>query len=131
MPVILSENNRRLQLCLQSPNWSHQISVVRSFFRAICLTKKMVASNFKQFCNSTTAHGFSHLEASSTHTRTCWIFILVLAFVAGALHLYTIINEYLEFNYHETTIISTDVYPLFPDITICDNSGISEVSIAK
>ncbi len=86
---------------------------------------------FKKFCSSTTAHGFSYLDASSKHVRISWFVVLILAFMAGALHLYTIINEYLKYNYHETIITSTDVYPEFPDVTICDNSGLAEASLAK
>ena len=91
----------------------------------------MSDSTFKKFCSITTAHGFSYLDAPSKHVRIFWLAILSFAFVAGVFHLQLMINEYLKYNYHETIITSTDVYPEFPDVTICDNSGLAEASIAK
>ncbi len=70
-----------------------------------------------------------NLEAPSKNVRICWVLILILGFVAGALHLYEIVTEYLEYNYHETVMTSTEVYPRFPDVTVCDNSGLAEASM--
>ena len=86
-------------------------------------------SSFTQFCSTTTAHGFNYLNAPSKQVKTCWLVILVFGFVAGAVHLYTIINQYLAYDSHETVTTSSDVYPEFPAVTICDNSGISESSL--
>ena len=90
----------------------------------------MSETTFKKFCKSTTAHGFHHLGTSSKQVKACWLVVLTLAFMAESLHLYTIVQEYLEYNYHETIVTSTDVYPQFPDITTCDNSGLAEASLA-
>ena len=96
-----------------------------------CNTENMGDSSFEQFCSKTTAHGFVYLNTQSKRVRTCWIVIVIFAFLAGVLHLHAIVWEYREYKYHETTVTSTDVYPMFPDITICDNSGISEASMAE
>ena len=61
--------------------------------------------------------------------RICWIVILILGFVAGALHLYEMVTEYLEYNYHEVVMTSAEMYPQFPDVTVCDNSGLAEASL--
>ncbi len=91
----------------------------------------MSEANFKKFCTSTSAHGFSHFNAPSKHVKFFWLVILILALVAESFHLYTIVREYLDYNYHETIVTSTDIYPEFPDVTLCDNSGLSEASLAK
>ncbi len=88
------------------------------------------ASSFKEFCSKTTAHGFSYLDTPSKSVRTCWLVIILFAFAAGTVHLHAIICEYLQYNYHENVVTSATAYPVFPDVTICDNSGLSEASIA-
>ncbi len=77
-----------------------------------------VKNDFEEFCNTTTAHGFSHLVVPSKTVRIAWIVIVVLATVSGALHLYTLVSEYLEYGYHESTVINTDISPIFPGVTI-------------
>ncbi len=80
---------------------------------------------------TTTAHGFSYLGAPSKSVRICWIVILILAFLLGAFHLYSLVSEYLQYGYHESRVTNTKATPLFPDVTICDNSGIAESSLSK
>ena len=91
----------------------------------------MDESKFKEFCSRTTAHGFSYLDVSSKSTRNCWLLIIIVAFTALAIHLYAIVSQYLEYHYHETTVTNTNVYPRFPDVTVCDSSGLAETSVAK
>ena len=95
------------------------------------MSKSQVKDDFNQFCQTTTAHGFNYLVAPSKTVRITWVIIVVMATCFGALHLYSLISQYLEYGYHESTVINTDVPPVFPDITICDNSGIAESSIAR
>ncbi len=91
----------------------------------------MNESRLKEFCSRTTAHGFSHLDVSCKSERHCWLVIIIFAFMALAFHLYAVVAEFFEYQYHETTVTSTDVYPWFPDVTVCDSLGLAETSIAK
>ena len=92
--------------------------------------KYKVKETFNDFCNTTTAHGFSNLVVRSKTARIAWIAILILATGFGALHLYSWVTQYLEYGYHESTVINNDVSPVFPDVTICDNAGVSESNSA-
>ncbi len=94
------------------------------------MSKSNFKENFEEFCTTTTAHGFSYLGAPSKNVKICWVVILSLAFVFGALHLYTLVSEYLHYEYHDSVIISTKTNLMFPDVTVCDNAGIAESSVA-
>ena len=87
--------------------------------------------DFDNFCVTTSAHGFSYLPTPSKPTKICWIIIIVLAFVFGVLHLYSLVSQYLQYEYHETIDINTETVPVFPDVTICDNAGIADSSFAR
>ena len=87
--------------------------------------------DFDKFCNTTSAHGFSYLATPTKTTKFCWIFIIILAFVFGVLHLYSLVSQYLQYEYHETIDINTETVPVFPDVTICDNTGIADSSFAR
>ncbi len=95
------------------------------------MSKLKLEDEFNAFCLKTTAHGFSYLSEPSKSVRFCWFIILTFAFVLGSLHLYTLISEYLRFDYHDTVVTNTKATLIFPDVTVCDNSGIAESSIAK
>ncbi len=95
------------------------------------IKKPLCDSSFKEFCLKTTAHGFSYLDTPSKSVRTCWLIIIVFALVAATIHLHAIIWEYLQYNYHENVETNANSCPVFPDVTICDNSGLSEASIAE
>ena len=95
------------------------------------MNNQKLKDEFDAFCMKTTAHGFSYLGAPSKTVRICWFIILTFAFVVGSLHLYTLISEYLQYDYHDAVVTNTEITPMFPDVTICDNSGIAESSLAK
>ena len=87
--------------------------------------------DFERFCATTSAHGFSYLTKSSRSTRITWLIILILAFVFGIFHLYVLVSEYLKYNYHESIFMDSSETPVFPDITLCDNTGISDSSLER
>ncbi len=89
------------------------------------------AVNFEGFCATTSAHGFFYLTKSSRNTRITWLIILILAFVFGIFHLYVLVSEYLKYDYHESIFMDSSETPVFPDITLCDNTGISDSSLER
>ncbi len=89
-----------------------------------------LGEDFKSFCSSTSAHGFPYLTNDSKHVKLCWSTILVLALVFGMIHLYTLISQYLKYEYHESIVINTNQVPIFPDVTIC-GTGLPESSLHR
>ncbi len=87
--------------------------------------------NFKTFCSTTTAHGFSYLVAPSKNIRIIWLVIIIVATACCSYHLYTLGKQYFLYGYYESTVINTEISPMFPDITICDNTGIAESAFAR
>ncbi len=88
-------------------------------------------SDFKKFCTTTSAHGFTYLTTSSRYVRFCWVSILFLAFAFGVFHLFTLISEYLKYDYHESIVINSEKVPIFPDVTVCDSTGTADSSMAR
>ena len=93
--------------------------------------KSKVTTDFEQFCSTTSAHGFSYLAKSSKTTKLAWLIILILAFVFGIFHLYILVSEYLKYDYHESILVNSAETPVFPDVTLCDSTGISDSSLER
>ncbi len=93
--------------------------------------KQNIKEAFDEFCTTTGAHGFSYLGNQSNNVKICWVVILILAFVFGALHLYTIVSQYLQYEYNETVVTDSKTGLMFPDITICDTAGLAESSFSE
>ncbi len=80
---------------------------------------------FKDFCESTSAHGFKKLITNGQTVKFIfWHFIICVAFGCLTYHLYTLIDKYLAYNYDETTTLVFD-NPVFPDITLCNMDAIN------
>ena len=54
-------------------------------------------SPVQQFSATTSMHGFSHLNQSSTKLRVFWLLVIAWATIGTAIHLYTLINLYLRY----------------------------------
>ena len=93
--------------------------------------KTDISEDFKRFCKTTSAHGFSYLTVTSNTTKLCWLLVLLLAFSSGIIHLYYLVTEYLKYDYHEAIIINDEVSPIFPDVTVCDNTGMVDSSLSR
>ncbi len=93
--------------------------------------KSKVAEDFKEFCTTISAHGFSYLATSSRTKKIAWLTILVIAFVLGVTHLYFLISQYLNYDYHESMFVDNTETPVFPDVTFCDTTSISDYSMER
>ena len=93
--------------------------------------KSNLKETFNDFCTTTTAHGFSYLGTQSKNVKICWVVILSLAFVFGVLHSYTLVSQYLQYDYNESVVTNTKTSLMFPDVTICDTAGIAESSFSQ
>ena len=93
--------------------------------------RNKVEEDFNHFCSTTTAHGLNYLVAPSKTVRITWLVIVILATGCCAFHLYTLGKQYSLYGYYESTVINTDLSPVFPDVTICDNTGIAESAFAR
>ncbi len=93
--------------------------------------KSKVAGDFKEFCTTISAHGFSYLATSSRTTKFTWLIILLLAFVFGVFHLYFLVSQYLNYDYHESIFANNAETPVFPDVTFCDTTAISDFSMER
>ncbi len=93
--------------------------------------KSKGTTEFEQFCTTTSAHGLHYLATSSRTTKFTWLIIIILAFVFGIFHLYFLVSEYLKYDYHESILVNSVETPVFPDVTICDSTGISDSSLER
>ena len=93
--------------------------------------KSKVAEDFNEFCTTISAHGFSYLATSSRTKKFTWITILILAFVFGVFHLYFLVSQYLNYDYHESIFVDNTEIPVFPDVTFCDTTAISDSSLER
>ena len=84
-------------------------------------TDPAIRKSFTEFCELTSAHGFSQLKSTNGRTGKCmfWHIIIFIAFGFLTFHLYTLIDKYLAYNYDETTTLVFES-PVFPDITLCN-----------
>ncbi len=92
------------------------------------ITNNTSASNksLQEFCEATSAHGFSHLRKANGQTEKLifWHLIICVAFGLLTFHLYTLIDKYLAYDYDETTTLVFES-PVFPDITLCNMDAIN------
>ena len=88
-------------------------------------------SKLKEFCASTSAHGYGHLTKGSKPSKICWAAVLVTALFATVSHLYVLSGAYLRYDYYEVISIQSDVERVFPDVTICDTARISDYALSK
>ena len=83
------------------------------------------AKMVQEFCDNTTIHGLPCLARQShTSMRIIWIFVVLGGFAGLSLHLYQIIDSYLQFKSTESTYEKRTGFK-FPDVTVCDLHGIS------
>ena len=89
-------------------------------------TDQASKKSFKEFCESTSAHGFSQLRNANGQTGKYifWHIIITIAFGFLTYHLYTLIDKYLEYNYDETTTLVFES-PVYPDVTLCNMDAIN------
>ena len=89
-------------------------------------TDPAIKKTFNRFCESTSAHGFSHLKNinGGTNKLIFWHIVIVVAFVFLTFHLYTLIDKYFAYDYDETTTLVFES-PVFPDITLCNMDPIN------
>ncbi len=92
---------------------------------------KSFEKDFADFCSTTSAHGFNYLTTPSKTVKFSWVLILIFALSFGIFHLYTLISQYAKYEYHESIVINTEQIPVFPDVTVCDNTGISDSSLER
>ena len=88
-------------------------------------------SKLKEFCASTSAHGYGHLTKGSTPSKICWAAVLVTALFATVSHLYILSRAYLRYDYYEVISVQPDVERMCPDVTICDSAKISDYALFK
>ena len=88
-------------------------------------------SAFKEFCSTTSAHGYGHLTKGTIFLRTCWGFLLAVAFCLTIGHLYALTSKYLKYDYYDVISMKPDIVRRFPDVTICDTVGISDHTVSR
>ena len=83
----------------------------------------------KDFCHNTTIHGLSLVvRPKSKLFKIFWTLVVFSGFIGLSLHLYNIINMYLEYKYTESTYEKRNGYH-FPDVTMCNINGISSSNL--
>ncbi len=101
-----------------------------------CSTVKMndtgrekISTAAKHFSNTTSMHGFSHLGETSHRCRVFWLCVIIVASVATALHLQSLLQQYLWYDSYES-VKNEQTSLEFPDITFCSSEGMSDISMA-
>ena len=83
------------------------------------------------FCENTTVHGLSFAMGLKVNvTKTLWFTIVFAAFLGLSFHLYNISDAYFQYRTAEYSYEKYDGY-YFPDVTICNNNGISSSSLIE
>ena len=78
-----------------------------------------------EFCTNTTIHGLPCVvRQSHTSMRIIWTFIVFGGFTGLSLHLYHIIDSYLQYKSTESAFEKRTSFK-FPDVTVCNLQGIS------
>ena len=86
---------------------------------------------FKTFCDNTTVHGLSFATGLKANvTKVVWFMIVLTAFLGLSFHLYTITDAYFQYRTAEYSYEKNNGY-YFPDVTICNNNGISSSSLLE
>ena len=85
----------------------------------------------KEFCSSTSAHGYGHLTKGSKGSKACWAVVVVTALIASGFHLYSLTSTYLQYDYYEVVSVKPEVERIFPDVTICDTAAMSEHALMR
>ena len=90
--------------------------------------EKEQLSKLKEFCSSTSAHGYGHLTKGSKGSKVCWAVVVFTSLIASFGHLYVLTKSYLQFDYYQVVSVKPEVERTFPDVTICDTARISDYS---
>ena len=87
-------------------------------------TDRSMQDCVSKFCDTTTAHGFNHLNNDKgCVVKLGWTCVLVAAFVGLSCHLYRLASKYKEHHYVESTKLKFES-PTFLDVTICNLDAI-------
>ncbi len=82
-------------------------------------------------CPEISMHGFSHLNSQvSNKAHYFWMCIISGACIGTGLHLYSLINLYLQYDYYETVRMEHGRLE-FPDLTLCNSEVISLYNAQK
>ena len=83
----------------------------------------------KEFCETTSMHGFSVLlNAGNKIIKGVWLVIVLIAFTGLTIHVSAIIKFYLEYKTTQYNYVRESGY-WFPDVTICNQNGISDSNL--
>ena len=89
----------------------------------------MAAGVVKEFCHHTTVHGIAFVARQNfLPFKLFWSFVVISAFTGLSLHLYSIVNSYLQYKSTESTYEKRNGFT-FPDVTICNLNGISHSNL--
>ncbi|XP_077867809.1 uncharacterized protein LOC100368436 [Saccoglossus kowalevskii] len=86
----------------------------------------------KNFANSTTAHGLSHVVSSvSWSSRLAWTIILLAAATAFITQTLMLIIQYMEFNVNTKVALVSATERPFPSITVCNTNKLRRSALLK
>ena len=89
------------------------------------MTREQVNNLLEDFCNTTTAHGFSHLVPCKNKIVTgLWALMIIGAFCGLAFHTESVLRLYLAYEVTESYSAKLDSIS-FPYVTICNIQEIS------
>ena len=79
----------------------------------------------EEFCTNTTVHGLPCVvRQSHTSMRIIWTLVVLGGFAGLSLHLFHIIDSYLQYKSTESAFEKRTSFK-FPDVTVCNLHGIS------
>ena len=89
------------------------------------------ADAMKQFLQDTSIHGLSMISKQrTTKFKVFWSVVVLMAFMGMFLHLYHIIDAYLQFKSTISILERKTGFP-FPDVTICNLNGVSYLNLEQ
>ncbi len=102
-----------------------------SFYKMPTELKDNLQTVSSDFCANSTAHVVPHLpiREKSVPRTFFWSMVFIATMAGSSIHLYSIINSYLEYSTFETITNEMNKDLIFPHVTICDPRSLSAWNI--
>ena len=95
-------------------------------------TQDDISRGFAKSCSESSVHGVNYIfNSKSQLANSIWTLLVLSATLGLFCHLYSLTQKYFDYSFYDQMFYSKESALIFPQVTVCDNEGLSEFSMTK
>ena len=91
-----------------------------------------ISRGFAKSVSESSVHGDNYIfNSKSQLAKSIWTLLVLSATLGLFCHLYSLTQKYFDYSFYDQMLYSKESALIFPQVTVCDNEGLSEFSMTK